>query len=196
MMQQMDVFLQSETQNFVDMLFDVVESKQYVNHTQVKEETPSVDTAAEDSKPEEEVKEPKIEADSTTPIRENEKFSDPRPAFDERRRFRGASPPHERRITSRLGTREIREPIRRFRSRSRSLSPRHDRFRSSRRRSRSPNMGRRRSPEVMRRARSADKEPQDSRDSTPTRDEGATGALEKYCIGLFYNLLSRLHTSC
>jgi len=80
MMQQMDVFLQSETQNFVDMLFDVVESKQYVNHTQVKEETPSGDTA-EESKPEEVVREPKIEADSTTPIRENEKFSDPRPAL-------------------------------------------------------------------------------------------------------------------
>merc|ERR1740137_497260 len=40
-MQQMDVFLQSETQNFVDMLFNVVESKQYINTAkQVKEETP------------------------------------------------------------------------------------------------------------------------------------------------------------
>merc|ERR1719318_2287995 len=169
-MQQMDVFLQAETQSFVDMLFNVVETKEYANNTQVKEEVPSGDND-QDSKVEEDPREPKIEADSTTPIRENERFSDPRPAFDDRKRFR-QSPPHERRIASRLGPRE--PPRRSFRSRSRSLSPRHDRFRSSRRRSRSPNLGRRRSPETLsRRARSAEKEPQNSRDSTPTRDEGA-----------------------
>merc|ERR1719483_392781 len=172
-MQQMDVFLQSETQNFVDMLFNVVESKQYVNPAQqVKEET----RCAEKSRAEdEESEEPSFEADSTTPIREDEKFPDPRSVFDDRTRFRD-SPPQERRIASRLGTREIREPSRRFRSRSRSLSPRHDKFRSSRRRSRSPNnTGRRRSPGMTRRVRSSEKEPQKSRDSTPTRDEGAAG---------------------
>jgi len=173
MLQQMDVFLQSETQNFVQMLFDVVESKDYITPTQVKEEeVQSDETKVEDIVP----KEPKIEADSTTPIRESEKYSEPRPAFDDRRRFR-QSPPNERRLASRLGTREIKEPPRRFRSRSRSreLSPRHDRFRSSRRRSRSPNMGRRRSPEMPRRARSVERDHHNSRDSTPTRDEGATG---------------------
>ena len=56
-----------------------------------------------------------------------------------------------------------------FMSRSRSLSPRHDRFRSSRRRSRSPLMAPRRGPSP-RRGRSADRLPaRDSRDSTPTR---------------------------
>merc|ERR1719186_358183 len=159
-MQQMDVFLQAETQSFVDMLFNVIESKEYANPQGGKEETPNDDTEA--TKDNEELTEPKVEADSTTPIREQDKFPDPRPSFEERRRFR--SPPPDRRITSRLGpSRDIRDPPRRFRSRSRSrsLSPRHDRFRSSRRRSRSPNMGRRRSAE---------------RDSaTPTRDEVATG---------------------
>ena len=195
MMQQMDVFLQSETQNFVDMLFNVVESKQYVNPAQqVKEET----RCAEKSRAEdEESKEPSFEADSTTPIREDEKFPDPRSVFDDRTRFRD-SPPQVRRIASRLGTREIREPPRRFRSRSRSLSPRHDRFRSSRRRSRSPNnTGRRRSPGMSRRVRSSEKEPQNSRDCTPTRDEGATGILLSGFImdAVIYSSV-RLYTNC
>merc|ERR1719186_334918 len=123
-MQQMDVFLQAETQSFVDMLFNVIESKEYVNPQGGKEEAPSGDTEA--TKDDEEPREPKVEADSTTPIREQDKFPDPRPSFEERRRFR--SPPPNRRITSRLGpSRDIRDPPRRFRSRSR-----HDRFRPSR----------------------------------------------------------------
>merc|ERR1719427_229665 len=167
-MQQMDVFLQAETQSFVDMLFNVIESKEYANPQGGKEEVPSDDTEA--TKNDEVPTEPKVEADSTTPIREQDKFPDPRPSFEERRRFR--SPPPDRRITSRLGpSRDIRDPPRRFRSRSRSLSPRHDRFRSSRRRSRSPNMGRRRSADLIpKRGRSVERD-----SATPTRDEVATG---------------------
>merc|ERR1719186_2324140 len=169
-MQQMDVFLQAETQSFVDMLFNVIESKEYANPQGGKEEVPSDDTEA--TKNDEVPTEPKVEADSTTPIREQDKFPDPRPSFEERRRFR--SPPPDRRITSRLGpSRDIRDPPRRFRSRSRSrsLSPRHDRFRSSRRRSRSPNMGRRRSADLIpKRGRSSERD-----NATPTRDEVATG---------------------
>merc|ERR1719427_1068689 len=167
-MQQMDVFLQAETQSFVDMLFNVIESKEYANPQGGKDEAPCDDTEA--TKNDEVPTEPKVEADSTTPIREQDKFPDPRPSFEERRRFR--SPPPDRRITSRLGpSRDIRDPPRRFRSRSRSLSPRHDRFRSSRRRSRSPNMGRRRSADLIpKRGRSAERD-----SATPTRDEVATG---------------------
>merc|ERR1719427_2363033 len=167
-MQQMDVFLQAETQSFVDMLFNVIESKEYANPQGGKDEAPCDDTEA--TKDDEEPREPKVEADSTTPVREQDKFPDPRPSFEERRRFR--SPPPDRRITSRLGpSRDIRDPPRRFRSRSRSLSPRHDRFRSSRRRSRSPNMGRRRSADLIpKRGRSVERD-----SATPTRDEVATG---------------------
>merc|ERR1719186_822125 len=169
-MNQMDVFLQAETQSFVDMLFSVIESKEYANPQGGKEEAPNDDTEA--TKDDEEPREPKVEADSTTPIREQDKFPDPRPSFEERRRFR--SPPPDRRITSRLGpSRDIRDAPRRFRSRprSRSLSPRHDRFRSSRRRSRSPNMGRRRSADLIpKRGRSVERD-----NATPTRDEVATG---------------------
>merc|ERR1719422_1645468 len=179
MMQQMDVFLQSETQSFVEKLFTVVESKEYITQTVVKEENLS-DVTVEDTTIGDE--EPKVEADSTTPSRDNEErfLVDQRAPFEERRYSR-PSPPHERRITSRLGPREIREPSRRFRSRSRSrsrsrdTSPRHDRFRSARRRSPSPNFGRRRNFEVPRRTRSAERELHNSRDSTPTRDEGAAG---------------------
>merc|ERR1719347_913653 len=178
-MQQMDVFLQSETQSFVEKLFTVVESKEYITQMVVKEENLS-DVTVEDTTIGDE--EPKVEADSTTPSRDNEErfVVDQRAPFEERRYSR-PSPPHERRITSRLGPREIREPSRRFRSRSRSrsrsrdTSPRHDRFRSARRRSPSPNFGRKRNFEVPRRTRSAERELHNSRDSTPTRDEGAAG---------------------
>ena len=193
MIQQMDVFLQSETNSFVEMLFKVVETKEYANATPVKEDTKD---DSEPAKAEEEQTEPKIEADSTTPIREYEKYPDTRPpSYDERKRFR-SSPPRDRRLSSRLGPRDLRDPPRRFRSRSRSLSPRHDRFRSSRRRSRSPNMDRRRrSPELLsRRGRSADRERNNSRDSTPTRDEGAAG---KDLRGRHYGspaCVYRLHT--
>merc|ERR1719483_1488343 len=109
-MHQMDVFLQSETQNFVDMLFNVVESKQDVNPAkQVKEETPCSKNTENSRAEDGESKEPSFEADSTTPIREDEQFSEPRSVFDDRTRFRDC-PPQERRIASRLGTREIREP--------------------------------------------------------------------------------------
>eukprot|EP00092_Neocalanus_flemingeri_P038304 GFUD01041698.1.p1 GENE.GFUD01041698.1~~GFUD01041698.1.p1 ORF type:complete len:849 (+),score=259.17 GFUD01041698.1:41-2587(+) len=174
MVQQMDVFLQSETNSFVDMLFKVVETKEYANSLPVTE---PIKDDTEPAKTEDDPTEPKIEADSTTPIRDFDKYSDPRSSsYDDRKRFR-TSPARDRRITNRLGPRDPRDPPRRFRSRSRSLSPRHDRFRSSRRRSRSPNMERRRrSPDmVSRRVRSVDRERNNSRDSTPTRDEGAAG---------------------
>jgi len=174
MIQQMDVFLQSETTSFVDMLFKVVETKEYANSPQIKE---AEKESVEPPKTDEETVEPKIEADSTTPIRDYDKYTEARPAaYDERKRFR-TSPPRDRRMANRLGPRDLRDPPRRFRSRSRSLSPRHDRFRSSRRRSRSPNLDRRRrSPDLLpRRGRSLDRERNNSRDSTPTRDEGAAG---------------------
>ena len=196
MIQQMDVFLQSETNSFVEMLFKVVDTKEYANAAPVKEETKD---DSEPAKTEDDQTDPKIEADSTTPIREYEKYPDTRPAaYDERKRFR-PSPPRDRRLSSRLGPRDLRDPPRRFRSRSRSLSPRHDRFRSSRR-TRSPNLERRRrSPDVIaRRGRSVDRERNNSRDSTPTRDEGAAGKL-RTCLRLTYNgdhCLVRIHTNC
>merc|ERR1719312_2309613 len=73
----MDVFLQSETNSFVEMLFKVVETKEYANTTPLKEEAKD---DAEVAKAEEEQTEPKIEADSTTPIREYEKYPDTRPS--------------------------------------------------------------------------------------------------------------------
>merc|ERR1719186_2023169 len=45
-MNQMDVFLQAETQRFVDMLFSVIESKEYPNPQGGKEEAPNDDTEA------------------------------------------------------------------------------------------------------------------------------------------------------
>lgn len=176
MVSQMDVFLQSETKSFVDMLFSVVQSKEYINPPappvkEVTEEQVEESNGHSESKNSEELGDPKIEADSTTPIREPEHkldSKDPaRQSFDDGRgrRFR-QSPPRDRRLASRLGPRD---PPRRFRSRSRSLSPRHDRFRSSRRRSRSPM----RRPPSPRRGRSLERRPS-SRDSTPTRDEGYT----------------------
>merc|ERR1711963_519158 len=166
MVSQMDVFLQNETKSFVEMFFTVVDTKEYINPPAVKE-----DNGQETSK--EDAAGPKIEADSTTPIREPEKLDKDRGFLDDRRRQRPSSPPRDRRLASRLGPRDLRDSGRRFRSRSRSLSPRHDRFRSSRRRSRSPLMAPRRGASP-RRGRSADRLPaRDSRDSTPTRDEGA-----------------------
>ena len=41
MISQMDVFLQSETQNFVDMLFKIVDTKEYIP---VVNSTPAIDT--------------------------------------------------------------------------------------------------------------------------------------------------------
>lgn len=136
MVSQMDVFLQNETKSFVEMLFTVVDTKEYIS--------PAIPAAkdAEESFPPAEA-EAKIEADSTTPIREPERLEAKERGFGEDRRRLRSSPPRERRLASRLGPREPRERGgRSFRSRSRSLSPRHDRFRSSRdsvrRRSRSP----------------------------------------------------------
>jgi len=172
MCQQMDVFLQSETQDFVDKLFSVVDSKEYITQTQIKEDDHSDTGSVEDSRVED--KEPKIEADSTTPSRDDERYHDSRPNFEEERPR--LSPPYSRRSTNRLGPRESREPFKKFRSRSnsRELSPRHDRFRSARRRSPSPIYGRR-SSDVSRRTRSVEREIHNSRNNTPTRDEGATG---------------------
>merc|ERR1719402_81778 len=197
-MQQLDVFLQSETQSFVDILFKVIDNKEYINPPKqdqienvVTETTKLKQEEKEESKLEEDTARP--EADSTTPIREPEtKFKEerrkspppPPPPGEERgpppRRFRSSPPP----ITDRLGPmrprrheRQMRSPPRRFRSRS--PSPRHDRFRPVRRRTRSPPRFRPRSfsrSPVRHRPRSLSPPPRgrDSRDSTPTKDEGAT----------------------
>ena len=92
MVSQMDVFLQNETKSFVEMLFTVVDSKEYINPP-TKEEDTSRNTSKDD------VADPRIEADSTTPIREPEKVDtklqamaqEPRGAFreDQRRWVRG-----------------------------------------------------------------------------------------------------------
>ena len=83
---------------------------------------------------------PKIEADSTTPIREPEKqdkvsvwelevltfylrallqpaSTQDRGFLEDRRRQRPSSPPRDRRLASRLGPRDLRDSGRRFRSR-------------------------------------------------------------------------------
>ena len=168
----------------VDLNVIFPQKKEYVNAQPTTEETKD---DVEPPKVEEEQPEPKIEADSTTPIREYDKYSDARASYDDRKRFR-SSPSRDRRLSSRLGARDLRDPPRRFRSRSRSMSPRHDRFRSSRRRSRSPNLDRRRrSPDLInRRGRSAERERNNSRDSTPTRDEGAAGKRCLYYMDLEY----------
>ena len=167
MVQQMDVFLQTETNSFIDMLFKIVETKEYLNPA--KEETegkPSI--IVKKVIVDEESEDLKIEADSTTPIREDKITL----SVEEKRRHRSpVRDRSDRRLASRLGPRDMRDVHRRFRSRSRSppLSPRYERARG-RRRSRSPLYieRRRRSLEyILRRGR--------SRDSTPTRDEGVAG---------------------
>ena len=189
MISQMDVFLQSETNNFVDMLFKIVDTKEYITAAQKTAVSPALKT---EKSVEKEKTEPiatvpggenQAEADSTTPVRDHDKLPDPRPSYDDREERKRRTPPRERlgHGYSRGGHRDHRDyQSRRFRSsrsRSRSLSPRHDRFRSTRRRSRSPPDMRRRSAErghPPRRGRSVDRGDRDA--GTPTRDEnGAPG---------------------
>ena len=178
MVQQMDVFLQSETNSFIEMLFKVVESKEYLDSGNVEKAV--IDAKAgqlSQAKAELEAVEAKIEAaaDSTTPQREEKYVTEERS-----RKIRAGSPGQSRRLASRLGPRETSRRFR-SRSRSRSLSPRYERVRS-RRRSRSPPPGyidrgdRRRMEFILRRGRSLERARYKvtSRDSTPTRDEGYT----------------------
>ena len=69
MVQQMDVFLQSETNSFIDMLFNIVETKEYLNPakevTERKENLTVKKVVVEEGS-----KDLPIEADSTTPIRD------------------------------------------------------------------------------------------------------------------------------
>ena len=186
MVSQMDVFLQSETDNFVEMLFKIVDTKEYIAGAQNTTVTPElnreVEKEVEREKPEPvaiaPVGEERAEADSTTPVREQDQLPEPRPSGYEDRKRR--TPPRERLGHGYGGRggghRDHRDyQTRRFRSsrsRSRSLSPRHDRFRSTRRRSRSPPDMRRRSQErghPPRRGRSAERGERDG--GTPTRDE-------------------------
>ena len=102
MISQMDVFLQSETNNFVEMLFKIVDSKEYlktIGSAITKQDTVPVADKEKDESTEDVANTGKIEeADSTTPVRDHEKFPDPRPSFeerDERKRLR-ASPPYRR----------------------------------------------------------------------------------------------------
>merc|ERR1719509_44123 len=204
-MQQLDVFLQSETQSFVDILFRVIDSKEYANPsadaiTESTEEIPKKEEKPEDE--EEKKEDALLPPDSTTPIREPSPRTkeeprrksgghSPGPPSDDRipRRFPRSSPPplpHGGPMADRLGplrprrhdTRPGRSPPRRFRSRS--PSPRHDRFRPVRRRTRSPPRFRGRSfsrSPVRHRPRGASLSPppRTSRDSPPTKDEGAGG---------------------
>ena len=165
MISQMDVFLQSETNNFVEMLFKIVDSKEYLNTNAsalIKEDKEPV-TEKENSP--QNVAGKVEEADSTTPVRDHEKLPDER---EERKRTRVSpqAPGGERR--HRGDHRDHPPPPRR--SRSRSGSPRHDRFRSTRRRSRSPDTFRRRRS-AERDQRPGRREPRVERDGTPTRDE-------------------------
>ena len=180
MISQMDVFLQSETNNFVEMLFKIVDNKEYLNtngSAMTKQDAIPV-TEKEESSVDADDSGKIEEADSTTPVRDHEKFPDPRPSFDdrdERKRMRSSPPGHvaERR-GGRGGHRDYRDhpppPPRRYRSRSRSRSgsPRHDRFRSTRRRSRSPESFRR---GEGRRGRGRSQDLRNDKDGTPTRDE-------------------------
>ena len=171
MITQMDVFLQSETNNFVEMFFKIVDSKEYLNTNAsalMKEEP-----VTEKENSPQDVAGKVEEADSTTPVRDHQKQPDPRSSFDEREeRKRTRVSPHapppggERR--HRGEHRDYPPPSRR--SRSRSGSPRHDRFRSTRRRSRSPDTFRRRRS-AERDQRGGRREPRVERDGTPTRDE-------------------------
>merc|ERR1719186_1570669 len=199
-MQQLDVFLQSETKSFVDILFKVIDSKEYVNPPEVTaSETPQEDVKPKDEKPEDEDKKEEdriLPPDSTTPIREPSPRlkEEPRrksgghspPPLEDRipRRFQRSSPPPA--MADRLGPirprrhdgRPGRSPPRRFRSRS--PSPRHDRFRPIRRRTRSPPRFRgrsfSRSPQRHRpRGVSLSPPPRTPRDSAPTKDVGAGG---------------------
>merc|ERR1719186_2452549 len=77
-MQQLDVFLQSETKSFVDILFKVIDSKEDVKPKDEKLED-------EDKKEEDRILPP----DSTTPIRE----PSPRLKEEPRRKSGGHSPP-------------------------------------------------------------------------------------------------------
>ena len=174
MISQMDVFLQSETNNFVEMLFKIVDSKEYLNTNASALIKGDKEAVTEKEESPQEVAGKVEEADSTTPVRDHEKLPDPRPSFDEReeRKRTRVSPPNpgvDRR--HRGDHRDYPPPPRRFRSRSRSRSgsPRHDRFRSTRRRSRSPDTFRRRS--VERDQRAGRREGRAERDGTPTRDE-------------------------
>ena len=178
MISQMDVFLQSETNNFVEMLFKIVDSKEYLNTNAsalIKEDKEPV--GAKEESPQD-VAGKVEEADSTTPVRDHEKLPDARHSFDEReeRKRTRVSPPNPGADRRHRGDHRDYPPPppRRFRSRSRSRSgsPRHDRFRSTRRRSRSPDTFRRRSAEREGRGgRREGREGRTEREGTPTRDE-------------------------
>ena len=162
MVAQMDVFLQAETNSFVEMLFKVVDTKEYLDPPKPKE-------VEEEPQKKEEKSEVGVEADSTSPTRDYPKYSE-RGVVEERRRY-PRSPPRRGRPV-----RDLRSPPRRFRSRS--FSPRPER--RSRRRSRSPpflEKGRRYLEFLARRGRSADR--RGSRDSTPTRDEAGYTPVAK-----------------
>ena len=184
MISQMDVFLQSETNPFVDMLFKIVDTKEYISGAQNTTVSPAPKQEKEPEVEKEKTEaiaapaESHAEADSTTPVRaEHDKLPEPRPSYDDREERKRRTPPRERLGHGyRGGHRDHRDynQSRRLprtsRSRSRSLSPRHDRFRSTRRRSRSPPDMRQRGGHP-RRGRSQDRGDRDA--GTPTRDENS-----------------------
>ena len=102
MISQMDVFLQSETNSFVDMLFKIVDTKEYISGAQnitvtaAKQEKEEV-AEKEKMEPIAAPTESQAEADSTTPVRtEHDKLPEPRPSYDDREERKRRTPPRER----------------------------------------------------------------------------------------------------
>lgn len=198
MAQQMDVFLQGETQGFIDTLFKVVETKEYEYPQTKEEEEPVAENGGADEAGDDQENGVSHEADSTTPVRSGSK-GEVKKDEDDQKKVKGSgsrSPGNGGR------RRTVRSPPRRYRERS--FSPRHgDRNRPVRRgRSRSPlrrgrgrpghhGGGAARSPPRYRprsldRYRSRSPQPPlptrpraTSRDSTPTRDESGYNPSSK-----------------
>jgi len=199
MVQQMDVFLQAETKNFIENLFKVVATKEY-EHPEEAQDKQQADKAATEHQPSNEEEKENDEAKrnmSPSPppskakdvlkegdrkeVKKDEDESGAAPPPPEKRKSRGASP-------SAGGNRRVRGGARSPPRRYREYSPtRHERRPPARRRSRSRSPMRRvrsRSPPPRHRPRSMDRyRPErtspppparraSSRDSTPTRDEG------------------------
>ena len=83
MVQQMDVFLQAETNSFIDMLFNIVETKEYLDPAKEVKTERKENVTVKKVVVEEGSKDVTIEADSTTPIRDEKYLT-----LEEKRRHR------------------------------------------------------------------------------------------------------------
>lgn len=187
MQEQMEVFLQSETKDFVMLLFNTLESKSYLKETSVKAVKQEVDDHAESgdgaTKEVSTSKDETVEGkpDSTTaksgevvgsPSKDGAAYKPSKRSFEEDSRGgRGRRSPMGRRRDSPPRHRRSPIPSRRFRSRSRSPAGGY-------RRGGSP-FSRRRRSSPFRRSRSRSYSPParkfHSRGSTPTKDEDTPG---------------------